>query len=65
MLQETIRRGVLIPSLFVSYAHSDADIDRTVEAFRGALPVFAQALEQGTEKLLVGPPSKTVYRRFN
>jgi glutamate-1-semialdehyde 2,1-aminomutase len=65
MLQETIRRGVLIPSLFVSYAHSDADIDRTVEAVRGALPVYAQALEQGTEKLLVGPPSKTVYRRTN
>jgi glutamate-1-semialdehyde 2,1-aminomutase len=65
MLQETIRRGVLIPSLFVSYAHSDADIDRTVEAFRDALPVYAQALEQGTEKLLVGAPSRTVYRRFN
>ena len=31
-LQETIRRGILMPSLVVSYSHQDADIDRTVEA---------------------------------
>ena len=27
-LQETIRRGMLMPSLVVSYTHDDADIDR-------------------------------------
>jgi glutamate-1-semialdehyde 2,1-aminomutase len=65
MLQETIRRGVLMPSLILSYAHEDADLERTVEAVRQSLPIYARALEEGTEKLLVGPPSKSVYRRFN
>ena len=34
-LQELIKRGVLAPSLVVSYSHSDEDIDRTIDAFTG------------------------------
>jgi len=64
-LQETIARGVLIPSLVVSYSHTDDDIDRTVEAVRGALQVYRQAMDEGTERYLVGRPSKIVYRRYN
>lgn len=64
-LQETIRRGLLAPSFVVSYAHQEADIDRTIEAVDGALGVYARALEDGVERHLVGRPSKTVYRRFN
>jgi glutamate-1-semialdehyde 2,1-aminomutase len=64
-LQETIRRGVLMPSLVVSYSHSDEDIDRTVEAIDGALGVYRQALEDGVERHLVGRPSDVVYRRYN
>jgi glutamate-1-semialdehyde 2,1-aminomutase len=64
-LQETIRRGVLAPSFIVSYAHSDADIDRTVEVVDGALAVYARALEEGIEKHLVGRPVKPVWRRYN
>jgi glutamate-1-semialdehyde 2,1-aminomutase len=62
-LQETIRRGVLAPSLVVSYSHSDSDIDRTIEAIDGALAVYAQALQDGVEKYLVGRPSRTVFDR--
>jgi glutamate-1-semialdehyde 2,1-aminomutase len=62
-LQETIRRGVLMPSLVVSYAHSDTDIDRTVEAIDGALGVYARAMQDGAERHLVGPPSRTVFDR--
>ena len=62
-LQETTRRGVLMPSLVVSYSHSDADVDRTVEAIDGALAVYAQALEGGAERFLVGPPSRHVFDR--
>ena len=62
-LQETIRRGVLMPSLVVSYAHTDADIDRTVEAIDGALGVYARAMSDGVEKHLVGQPSRTVFDR--
>jgi glutamate-1-semialdehyde 2,1-aminomutase len=62
-LQETIRRGVLMPSLVVSYSHSDADVDRTLDAIDGALAIYAQALEGGTEGLLVGEPSRVVFER--
>lgn len=64
-LQETIRRGVIAPSLVVSYSHTDADIDRTIEAIDGALGVYRQALEDGADRYLVGPSVKSVYRRFN
>lgn len=65
-LQELIRRGVLAPSFVASYAHDDAAIDETVEAVRGALAVYAEALDRGTtDGLLVGPPTKPVFRRFN
>jgi glutamate-1-semialdehyde 2,1-aminomutase len=64
-LQETIRRGVLIPSLGVSYTHSDEDIDVTVAAIDAALEVYRRALEDGAERYLVGRPSQIVYRRFN
>lgn len=65
LLQEAIKRGVIMPSLVVSYAHQDADIDETVEAVDGALGVYARALEDGVEKYLVGKPSIPVYRTFN
>jgi glutamate-1-semialdehyde 2,1-aminomutase len=64
-LQETIRRGVLMPSLVVSYSHTDDDIDRTVAAIDGALAVYRRALDDGVERYLVGRPSQTVYRRYN
>lgn len=62
-LQETIRRGLLAPSLVVSYSHSDDDIDRTVEAIDGALGVYRRALEDGPEAYLVGRPVQPVFRR--
>jgi glutamate-1-semialdehyde 2,1-aminomutase len=63
-LQELIRRGVIGPSFVVSYAHAEADIDRTVEAVEDLLPVYARALSDGVERWLVGPPSKPVSRRW-
>jgi glutamate-1-semialdehyde 2,1-aminomutase len=62
-LQEIIRRGVIAPSFVVSYSHSDEDIDRTIEAVDGALGVYAQALEDGVDKHLVGGPSRVVFDR--
>ena len=64
-LQETLARGVLMPSLVVSYSHADSDLERTLEAVRGALSVYQRGLEDGVSKLLVGPASKVVYRAFN
>ena len=64
-LQETIKRGLLIPSLVVSFSHSDEIIDQTVEAIDEALYIYRKALDEGIEKYLVGRPVKPVYRRFN
>ena len=65
MLQETIRRGVIMPSLVVSYSHSDADIDATIEALDQAMFIYGKALQEGVEKYLVGRPSKIPYRKIN
>jgi glutamate-1-semialdehyde 2,1-aminomutase len=62
-LQETIRRGILAPSFVMSYSHSEADIDRTIDAVNGALGVYRRALDEGVDRYLVGPPVKPVYRR--
>ncbi|MBK8839708.1 MAG: glutamate-1-semialdehyde 2,1-aminomutase [Hyphomonadaceae bacterium] len=64
-LQETIARVVIMPSLVVSYAHQDADIDQTVDAIDGALEIYARALADGVDKHLVGRPSIPVYRTWN
>jgi glutamate-1-semialdehyde 2,1-aminomutase len=66
-LPETIARGVQIPSLVVSYSHTNDDVDRTLEAIDGALGVYAKALVAGsTDGFLVGAPSRHVFeRRFS
>jgi len=65
LLQETIRRGVIMPSLAVSYSHTDEDLHRTVTAIDGALSIYRRALDEGVEKYLVGRPSQVVYRHCN
>jgi glutamate-1-semialdehyde 2,1-aminomutase len=62
-LQETIRRGVIMPSLVVSYAHTDEDVDRTLAAVDGALAVYARALADGPRRHLEGPASRLVFDR--
>ena len=64
-LQETIRRGVIMPSLVMSYSHTDEDIKRTVETVDSALAVYKLALDEGVEKYLVGRPSQSAYRAYN
>ena len=64
-LQEIIRRGVIAPSLVVSYAHTDDDIDQTIDAIAAALQVYRRALDDGAEQYLIGRPVKPVYRPYN
>ena len=52
-------------SLVVSYSHTDDDIDHTINAIDESLHVYRKALSEGVEKYLVGPPSKSVYRKYN
>jgi glutamate-1-semialdehyde 2,1-aminomutase len=53
---------VIAPSFVVSFAHGNAEIDRAVEAVRGALTVYRKALEDGVERYLEGPAVKPVFR---
>jgi glutamate-1-semialdehyde 2,1-aminomutase len=56
-LQELLQRGVLGQSFVISAAHTDDDIDLTVDAVRGSLEVYARALEAGsTQGYLAGRP---------
>ena len=64
-MQETIRRGLLMPSFIISFAHSDADVDYTIEAVAAALRVYCRALEDGVEHYLVGRAVKPVFRPKN
>ena len=63
-MQEMIKRGVIAPSLVVSYSHSEADIDRTVDAVDESLRIYRQALDEGVHRFLEGRPVKPVFRRF-
>ena len=64
-LRETLRRGLLVPSLVVSYAHDDAIVDATVERVAEALTVYKRALEDGVERYLPGRSVQPVMRRLN
>ncbi len=64
-LQEMLRRGIIAPSLVVSFSHRDEDIDRTIEAAAESLAVYRKALDEGIERYLVGRPVRPVTRRFN
>lgn len=56
-LQELLGRGVLAQSLVVTTAHTDADLDWTLDAVDGALEIYARAIEAGTtDGLLRGRP---------
>jgi len=64
-LQETLKRGLLMPSTVISYSHSDADIGETVEKIHEALVVYKKALQEGIDKYLEGRAVKPVWRKFN
>jgi len=64
-MQEIIKRGIIAPSLVVSYSHSDEDIEQTLEAFNEALFIYRKALDNGVEQYLVGRPVKPAVRKYN
>ena len=63
-LQELLRGGVLAPGFVVSYSHTDADIDRTLDVIEQALRVYKRALGEGVGALLQGRPVKPAFRKF-
>jgi glutamate-1-semialdehyde 2,1-aminomutase len=63
-MQEMIDRGVIAPSLVVSYSHTESDIDGTIAAAQEALRVYRCAIDDGVGKYLKGRPVQPVFRRF-
>ena len=61
-MQEMVRRGIIAPSFVVSYAHSEDDIDRTVDAVHQALAVYRRALDGRVEDFLDGRPVQPALR---
>jgi glutamate-1-semialdehyde 2,1-aminomutase len=64
-MQEMTAHGVLIPSVVVSFAHQQAEVEKTLAAAREAFDVYGRALDEGTDKYLIGPAVKPVFRRYN
>jgi glutamate-1-semialdehyde 2,1-aminomutase len=63
-LRELLSRGVLGQSFVVSAAHTDADVERTVEAAGEALSMYRKALESGpVDDHLGGRPVAPALRR--
>jgi glutamate-1-semialdehyde 2,1-aminomutase len=63
-LQEIMKRGVLAPSFIISAAHTEKDVDKTIEIVHEALGVYRKALDEGIGKYLIGRPVKPVFRKF-
>jgi len=61
-MRELLMRGVLAPSFTVNAAHSDADIDATIDRVADALVVYKRALDDGLETVLHGRHVKPAIR---
>jgi glutamate-1-semialdehyde 2,1-aminomutase len=64
-LQETMRRGLLMPSTIVSYSHNDQEIEETIEKVHESLIVYRKALDEGVDKYLEGRSVQPVWRKYN
>lgn len=62
--QEMIRQGVLMSWIALAYRHGQEELQKTLDATHAALTVYAQALESGYERFLVGKPIKPVFRKY-
>lgn len=63
--QEMIKSNVLMPWVALSTAHTDTELNITLEAAKKAMKVYALALEEGASNYLVGPAIKPVFRKIN
>jgi glutamate-1-semialdehyde aminotransferase len=63
--QEMLRRGILFSgSQFISLAHDDADISRTITAYAEAMRTLRFALDSSiVDSLMLGKTNELVFRR--
>ena len=63
--QEMLNNGVLMPWIALAYRHSDAEFALTEKALDATFEIYARAIREGTDKYLVGPAIKPVFRKYN
>jgi glutamate-1-semialdehyde 2,1-aminomutase len=64
-IQELLRHGVLGQSFVISAAHTDSDLEQTIDAVCAALEVYRKAIEAGTVNgLLAGRPVAPSLRAY-
>ena len=64
-LQETIKRGVMIPWLAFCFRHTDKELEIAREAVLASMNIIKKALTEGVDKYLVGSVVKPVFRQYN
>lgn len=64
-MQETMKRGLIMPSTILSYSHNDKEIDETIEKVHEALVVYRKAIDEGVDKYLEGRSVQPVWRKYN
>jgi glutamate-1-semialdehyde 2,1-aminomutase len=65
-LQETIKRGLLIPYIVPSYSHKASDIQEALQIVDDSLRQMAVFRSAGSfRNAIVGPVVKPVFRKYN
>ena len=65
-LQETIKRGVLMPYIVPCYSHTDTIIEQSLHQLYDSFVVMAHAIKQHTvAESIVGDIVKPVFRKYN
>lgn len=65
LLQEMLKEGILMPYISIAFEHTEAEVELTLEVFRKAMKVYANALNGNVEDFIVGNTIKPVFRKYN
>ena len=64
-MQEMLKAGILMPYIAIAYQHTEKEIDRTLDAARGAMKVLGDALNADAAQFIEGNVIKPVFRKYN
>ena len=65
LLQEMLNGGILMPYISIAYEHTETEVEITLEAFRKAMKVYAEALNGDVSVYLNGNTIRPVFRKYN
>ena len=63
--QEMVKRKILMPYIALCFSHNDNELNMTLDAVRGALCVYKNALDDAIDKCLHSQIIKPVFRKYN